>query len=97
MNKQDIDGLNLPVSPRHSEPTRRGVYWSISWLNFWLHNLVKKQIHQWSIGRFEVVTNHRFTLGGSLFTNASIRRYNYIVSSTNPSRSCRNQFSKESR
>lgn len=85
MNKQDIDEPNLPVSPRHSEPPCRGVYGSISWLNFWLHNLVKKQIHQWSIRRLEVVTNHRFTLGGSLFANASIRRYNYIVGSTNPS------------
>lgn len=97
MNKQDIDELNPSISPRHNKPARGGLYRGYGWLNFWLHNLVKKQIHQWSIGRFEVVTNHRFTLGGSLFTNASIRRYNYIVSSTNPSRSCRNQFSKESR
>ncbi len=97
MNKQDIDGLNPSISPRHNKPARRGVYGSISWLDYWLHYLVKKQIYYWSIRRLKMVTNHRFTLGGSLFTNASLRRYNYIISGTNPSRSCGYQPSKESR
>lgn len=97
MNKQDVNELNPSISPRHNKPARGGLYRGYGWLDYWLHYLVKKQIYYWSIRRLKMVANYCLIFGGSLFTNASLRRYNYIISGTNPSRSCGYQPSKESR